>query len=144
MTRASIQIAAMSEGHVILGDMTHVLPDCIGITKVGEEISEYAFLKERVGTLECYRAPGGWFTRRWLDDSGAMFVWSKHEEGYYNGSAHFNGIATTTLGQMEWIEDSVYITAYVYNGEHEATRLCAAFGQFPNFGDLDLWADPVS
>lgn len=112
--------------------MGHALPDCVGITKVGEDVSEYAYLEDHEHELLGAPAPGGWFTSRWLDDSGAMFVVSKHRDGYYNGSAHFNGTVTTTLGDLEWIEDTVYFTASVLDADgRQATRLCAAVGQFP-------------
>lgn len=118
--------------------MGHALPDCIGITRVGEDISEYAYLDDHRDGLVGASAPNGWQTSRWLDASGAMFVLSKHNEGYYNGSAHFNGTTTTKIGDLAWIEDTVYLTASVLDAEGEvATRLCAGFGQFPYFGELD-------
>lgn len=45
---------------------------------------------------------------------------------------------TSTLDNLEWIEDTVYITASVLGADGaRSTRLCAAFGQFPYVGELD-------
>ena len=118
--------------------MGHALPDCIGITKAGEDVSEYAYLEDHQDELIGAPAPGGWFISRWLDASGAMFILSKHRDGYYNGSAHFNGTVTTKLGDLEWIEDTAYLTASVLDAQgRRATRLCAASGQFPYLSDVD-------
>ena len=118
--------------------MGHALPDCIGITRVGEDVSEYIYLDAHLDERAGAPAPGGWFTARWLDETGAMFVWSRHADGYYNGSAHFNGAVTTRLSEIAWIDDTVYATASVLDPEgHLATRLWVASGQFPYFGDLD-------
>lgn len=117
--------------------MRHALPDCIGITNVGDDLSEYVYLNDHKDEMVGAPAPGGWFTSRWLDDSGAMFVLSRHRDGYYNGSAHYNGSATARLGDVDWIEDTCYFTASVLDGDSTATRLCAASGQFPFLGRLD-------
>ncbi|MGA4670917.1 hypothetical protein ACPCG0_14140 [Propionibacteriaceae bacterium Y1923] len=56
--------------------------------------------------------------------------------GYCNGSSHYNGTATTRLNEIEWIDETVHITASVVDAEGETvTRLCAAFGQFPYLED---------
>ena len=116
--------------------MRHALPDCIGITKVGDDLSEYQYLNDHNDELVGAPSPDGWFTSRWLDDSGAMFILSKHRDGYYNGSAHYAGSATTRLGDVAWIEDTAYFTASVLDGNVQATRLCAASGQFPYLSHL--------
>ncbi|OBG87385.1 hypothetical protein A5699_18995 [Mycobacterium sp. E802] len=103
-----------------------------------EKTSEYAYLAQHHDELVGASAPDGWFVSRWLDDSGAMFVLSRHQAGYYNGSAHFDGNVTATLGEADWIKDTVYVTASVLGTDGAtATRLCAAFGQFPYFAELD-------
>jgi hypothetical protein len=66
-----------------------------------------------------------------------MFVLSKHRDGYYNGSAHFNGTLTTKLGEVGWIEDTAYVTGSVLDTDgQQVTRLCAAVGQFPYLMDV--------
>lgn len=54
-----------------------------------------------------------------------MFVLSQHKGGYNNCSAHFNGTATTTLGDFAWIQDAVYVLPQSWMRREYKPRGCA-------------------